>query len=230
MAEDQEQPTEEYLWPNRKDRPFKPKPLKSTPRPEDSSVLDFPWDDEWDYAYQQGYFWAGDNLAHDLIDREAIEKAPAGRELYGVDLPMLYCYRHFLEISLKRLIQVLVPLTDLDVSSDINKEHGLMPLWNEAKRLMAAAFSPPSAGDDTEQHVERAINDFHQYDPSSQTFRYRRDTSGKPHEDRLPHADLRQLIKTMRGLHNYFQGCESYADEVRQWQAEQWSDVPREYE
>jgi hypothetical protein len=216
-------PAEEYSWPNRKDRPFKPRPPKRDQagflvEPTAESYFD---DEMWDARYRDGYFWAAENLARDLLNSEALKREDPDREFLGVHLPMLYCYRHYLEVSLKRLIFIWAPLSQLNVRKGLDKEHGLEPLWNEAKRHGEEVFGPPDPNSETDSAVEQCIIAFHELDPTSQTFRYRRDLSGRPHEGQIPPADLQQLMRTMRGLHNYFWSCEYRAEEVAECQAQE---------
>lgn len=236
MAEDRSDPVNDFPWPNRKDRPFRSKPPQvRQPKPVPTSAAEQVFQEmedlHWDYEYRDGYFWAGENLARDLGDRETLEKDGTGRRLDGVYLPMLYCYRHYLEVSLKYMIKILKPLSGLDAAIDLQKEHGLMPLWNEAKRHMKGTVDAPKGGsDDADKNVERLINEFHRIDASSQTFRYRRDKHDRPQEGSIPSIDLDQLINVMRGLRNYFSHCEERADQAAEYFAETGNDMPLEYE
>ncbi|MGD8451946.1 MAG: hypothetical protein PVJ57_09020 [Phycisphaerae bacterium] len=187
----------------------------------------------WDLDYRNGWFRGGENLALDLLQQEDLKQIQPEREFRGVYLPMLYCYRHYLEVSLKFLIEdahsIIGDSDCVHVKVDLQKEHGLMPLWNEAKRQMVAALGePPDPTDDTDKQVERLINEFHQFDPRSQTFRYRRDKRGRTQENSIPRTDLEQLVKTMRALRNFFGGVEDCVDQARQYLADLSADVPDE--
>jgi hypothetical protein len=97
---------------------------------------------------------------------------------------------------------------------DVANEHGLMKLWNEARRLSSLGFPDPPEGDTTDHDVERLINEFNQVDANSQTFRYATDKNGKSIEPRLPEIDLVQLGHTMRKLKSFFDGSMDYADHL----------------
>ena len=218
---------ENFDWPSRKHRPFTPKPQQQkraadTPsrRSAGDSFREYWHNLTWDSNFRDGWFWGGENLARDLLQQPALQQVDPEREFHGVYLPMLYCYRHYLEVSLKFLIEDAHSVTYesdcVDIKIDLQKEHGLMPLWNEAKRQMAAALGEPTdPSDDSDKQVERLINEFHQFDPSSQTFRYRLDKQGRPQEDSIPPTDLEQLIKTMRGLRSYFSGTQDAIEMAR---------------
>jgi hypothetical protein len=93
--------------------------------------------------------------------------------------PVLYLYRHCLELKLKDLV-LLGIRTDffdeaetakiLDEKNGVYGKHELCPLWTKAKRLILHSYPK----DDEAQVAESMINDFHQIDMDGQTLRYDR--------------------------------------------------------
>lgn len=161
--------------------------------------------------YRDGYHFAGDVLALRFLEHPDPNDTNS-----GLMYPMLYCYRHFIEISLKALIQVCSKLSGTRIADSLNltNEHSLARLWNEANRLSHEAFPPHPNDATTDKAVESLINEFNQIDPDSQTFRYDTDKSGKSVIKKLPEVDLQQLITTMAKLKTFFDGCEMYADHL----------------
>mgnify|MGYP001588033989 CR=1 FL=1 len=214
-------------WPNKKDRPFGPQPTSKTVRstqrhlmPIGAGIVDLfrRTQDlviEWDW--RDGYFNAAENLAYDFLDRETIERGKPRREFNGIHLPLLYCYRHYLEVSLKHQVVLWSQVSRRRVAIDIGKEHGLMKLWNELEKHRKV-FYGNEQGNDTIDSVERDINMFNMFDPSSQTFRYRRDQSGKLHDERIPKLELRKLMRAMRGLKHFFDAQVDVVDEIEKYQ------------
>lgn len=154
-------------------------------------------------------------------------------------MPTLYCFRHFLELSLKSLIRACSELAGKPVptrkvnrcglpaeaaedvcaqcahverdESVIDNEHGIMPLWTICRRLIVETFPPYPKDTTTLPAIETCLNDFHQVDSSSQTFRYHLDRSGNSTEDRIPPIDLARLLITMEKVHSFFDGCDMQA-------------------
>lgn len=197
-------------WPNSGNGPFvrrrapSHRRRKNACRSEADGFFAHLHDQAMDWAYLDGYFFAAENLAYDLLNAEELKATQREREFYGVGLPMLYCYRHYLELALKDQIDLWSRVSHLPRRARLDTTHALMPLWNEVKRHQARTTPGVENGDKTIAGVERSMNEFHQYDPKSQTFRYRLNVAGNKHDDQLPKTDLRNLIRTMRGLKNYF--------------------------
>jgi len=197
-------------WPNKRNRPFgrQREPSQRQPRSASSSDADRFFehlhDEAIELAYRDGYYFAAENLAYDLLSADGLKVAQPEREFYGVRLPLLYCYRHYLELALKDQIDLWSRVSNLKRDDRLDTEHGLMRLWNEVKRHQSRATSNAEKSDETIASVERCLNEFHQYDPTSQSFRYRRGVTGNTHDDQIPETDLCKLIRTMKGLKNFF--------------------------
>lgn len=58
---------------------------------------------EWNW--RDGYFNAAENLVYDLLNREELERSEPRRALDGVHRPLLFCFRHYLKVSLKHQIE-----------------------------------------------------------------------------------------------------------------------------
>jgi hypothetical protein len=198
---------------------------------------------EWifDVDYREGFFHAADNLVLDLLEEQGLRQVDSERRFGGLKFPILFCYRHYIEVSLKALIALLRPLSGLPgkttraarmenpkgiarspAPTDLG--HELMPLWNEFKRQAAAVFPPVPGSAEVLTQAERTVNTFHMVDPASQVFRYRRSTSGKLHDERIPKLELPRLLQDLRALRAFFSACEGVArdykeyDERAEWQ------------
>ena len=212
---------ERFPWPSGKDRLFitpSPKPKSKTENtPSFDAVLDALKLD-LGYVYREAYFDAGKVLAQALCEND---------RNWPLIYPMLFCFRHFVELSLKAVIEIYCKLLEQNPQIELAKEHGPMKLWNEAKRLINEAAPPRDSTDDTDTHVERCLNELNQFDKGSQLFRYPTDKKGESVENRLPRLDLAQFFGTMENLQALFQGCEMQAehliecrDDMREYYAE----------
>jgi hypothetical protein len=93
--------------------------------------------------------------------------------------PVLYLYRHCVELKLKDLLLFGIlsrffnkAAADkiLDKKNGIIYQHRLCTLWNKARDLLAHHYP----GDSQLKVAESMINDLHQIDPDGQTLRYDR--------------------------------------------------------
>ena len=199
-----------YPWPSPNDRLF-PRQSRPAPPSSDQALFEELIRPELGYYFREGYYHAGEFLARQLLD------APSPFQAHpGMVFPMLYVYRHYIEISLKALIGVYVGLSGESVKDGFNpiKEHSLARLWNEVRRLCELAIPASPEGDTTDVDVGRLINEFNQYDSSSQTFRYDKNRRGESVESSLPEVDLNRLMATMEKLKHYFDGSDAYADHL----------------
>lgn len=110
--------------------------------------------------------------------------------------PILFLYRHSIELDLKALLRI-----DLDSGATKHSppDHNLQELWNRVRRkLVASNF----ADKDALSAVEMIVKDFVTVDPIGATFRYAQDKKGEviaaPNQ-----IDLQNLQEVMEGI-RYF--------------------------
>lgn len=207
-----------HSWPQNRDRLF-PKKERSS---QTGACLGDSWfaDPDWDYLYREGWYEQASLTAQHLMD-----ESRSIRPFPGLLLPMLYSYRHYLELSLKAIILDYSAIAGMPCPQIAEESHGLMPLWNKAKPLLKRQF--PSSSDPAPRIVETCLNDFHAIDSSSQTFRYAKNRNGKSTSDFLPQVNVAQLCRTMENLHSFFEGCSMWVDEAlsskAEMEAEHWN-------
>lgn len=213
----------EIPWPSEKDQLFvKPKSTEhaeSKRSPEFESILES-LKPELESSYREGYYEAARTLSQHICND--------GRS--DVVYPMLFCYRHFVELSTKSLILVYAKLQDDEVRITLPREHSLGKLWNEAKRLIKQAEPSDRKDDATLRNVERSITELNQVDKNSQLFRYATDKQGDSVESRLPKPDLQQFVTTMENLHSFFAGCEMQAEVWQEYKDEMEAYYRPDYE
>lgn len=107
-------------------------------------------------------------------------------------IPILFLWRHHLEISLKSIIVAISEYRD-ETCPSIESCHNLVTLWSLAKEGLAELVL-----DDPElSSVERAVESFAAVDPTSQAFRYPKLRGGRRAAPGLGHVDPRQLDRAM---------------------------------
>ncbi len=164
----------------------------------------------WDSAYVESFRHAGDILADRLMnDRDAPYK--------GVYIPMLFLYRHYLEVRIKQTISELEPLLrtsvrghSMHIEKDVLGCHDLEKLWDTAEELICVVFAESERHGGPIDLVRQIVDFFHQHDPTGQTFRYRHDKrSRSANEEKLPPGlDYDELKGAIHKACHYFQGLE----------------------
>lgn len=138
-----------------------------------------------------------------------VEKAMADRFLrHGLIYPILFCYRHFIELSLKYVISEYGHLTAEPPNS---KDHDLEVLWPVFRKIVTYCEEG-----DTEAltAVEAIVAEFAKLDPQSFTFRYPTNRKGDLIAINMDNIDLSNLRDTMEGVANYFSGTDGYLDSL----------------
>jgi hypothetical protein len=123
--------------------------------------------------------------------------------------PIVFCYRHYLELELKYIINNYGRLVGVPPNTE---DHDLEELWPAARRVIT--LDRPETADPAIDAVEAAIAEFSKIDPSSFTFRYPTDKKGQPIAIGVEHLDLEQLRDTMKGIGNFFMGADGLLDEA----------------
>ncbi len=162
-------------------------------------------------AYADGYSRAAGLL---------IDAAEEGRLLLHPDnllYPIVFLYRHSVEIRLKLIIAAasyhLTGSIDFD---SLHKTHSLHRLWNRARELVGEAH--PDAADLPLGDAERVLLQLHRLDPHSTAFRYSLTKNGKRHDlgEAPRKVDLGNLCDVMNRLENFLDTWLTIIDEAAQ--------------
>ncbi len=177
------------------------------------------WHDaEW--AYSSGFRRAAGYLAAQVCD--------SGSEQDTLIYPIVYLYRHHVELVLKSIIETASALLGQELPErDLRKldQHGLAELWYVAKPLLdpvcERANNPPFPPDDLEG-VGSYIGQIHAHDPDGQRFRYattklkgigsrrRSRLRGPALNPDLKLVNIRQFAIEMEKLADYLEGIQSW--------------------
>ncbi|MDB5344234.1 MAG: hypothetical protein JWP89_2611 [Schlesneria sp.] len=140
--------------------------------------------------------------------------------------PVLYLYRHGIELNLKAIIRVGIGLEFFkkeDVAKDLER-HNLANLWNHAKKLLLDHWSEDDPG--PVHATDSIINELHESDPDGQKFRYESAKGGKLNKyEKLPdRISVINLKKTMDGVFHFLgatcAGLEEHLQTVYKMRAE----------
>jgi len=149
----------------------------------------------WEYI--NGYRKAGDALL------SSSNVLGSGRKEYELIYPMVFSYRHYIELQLKEII--LNAREFLDVNEEFPKGHYLEELWAMCRELlqkMDKTLDPRFTASDGYKDILNAYKDlesdlkiFWEIDPNSEYFRYPVDGKGKPIVAALQSVDFKNLEK-----------------------------------
>lgn len=116
--------------------------------------------------------------------------------------PVIFLYRHFVELKLKELIKELDNLSGTRISDSDFKTHRLGPLWNYVKAHLGC-IRDGNWDNDILPALENLVKELAQLDPDSYHFRYSHNTQLK--EIPLPHAiSLAHFKEAMTRIANGF--------------------------
>lgn len=175
-------------WPKKGDRAFVPSVSPSDRAKLEAFVLP-----------SEGMYAAGFQRAADMIVDAAQCDEANPDDLF---FPVAYLYRHHLELMLKELVRLGRRLGSLHECEGILGKHNLRSLWNKAKQLIKEVW--PDSPDDDLRAAEQLVLEFHEHDPSGQTFRYARDKAGASHmKDGPDRVDLVNLRETVGAVSNF---------------------------
>ena len=149
----------------------------------------------------------GYKLAADLLVEQTEAQAWRRRKLV---YPIVFCYRHYLELTLKSILQRYGPLGDLTSSWS---HHRLEDLWCDYRTLLRAVGGETSEDQGTGA-VEQCVAEFAKIDPASDAFRYPTRRRGQPFGTELEMLDLISLRDTMQGIENYFLAVAGFLDSL----------------
>ncbi|WP_102227148.1 hypothetical protein [Acidimangrovimonas sediminis] len=149
-----------------------------------------------------GYLSAADGLVQMCLSEGY------GHERHTVIYPILFNYRHGLELAMKWVV-LMYGGTGI---SGVQVGHNLWQLWKECRRIIEETGPTEKDVDDA---VEQVIKDYHELDKSGVNLRYGWGKDG--HEIKLPDRmiDLENLRDVMEGIANYFGGLDGWLDDQR---------------
>lgn len=202
MSEDV--PTE-YAWPRLSAQLF-------VPTGEHYEHAHFAWGGfETTFAgYIMGYKASADTLV------ESIVGTPDIRRLDTYIFPIMFLYRQYIELEMKS-IYLQYSNDDHESKQQVIKEkgHNLLKIWHTIKPLMMEEISANDA--ESVSTVENYIQQFHQFDKTSTSFRYPVDRNLElifDGEQRINYVNLKQCIDE---LESFFNGVDGHLSSVQEF-------------
>lgn len=181
------------------------------------ACVNFAWN-PW-VGYAEGFRRAGQVLVDHL--------ARHGNEQDFLVYPIVFTYRHALEIALKQVISYGRQL--LDEQGDFPDTHNLRDLWNTCRSILERVFPGDSDLPDVSRAITYLVNELQSVDPEGDAFRYPvsskrggRRTPTLPGE--LRHIPLSRFAAEAERVLTWLDGADTaidvYLDHKREMEAE----------
>ncbi|MFA5746799.1 MAG: hypothetical protein WC926_01855 [Candidatus Paceibacterota bacterium] len=139
----------------------------------------------------EGYKEAADVLVHQVIE----QKLTIDKLIY----PIVFLYRHYLEIRFKEIIKNGNSYLDNPVD---NWGHGLTDLWNKVRHIVRIRW--PETTDEDLQAICDCVNEFKEIDPKSTSFRYAKFSTIEG--ESLSYINIRNLHDQMEKVEEILEG------------------------
>ena len=147
-------------------------------------------------AFAKGYTRAANRLARSLLE------APRFRDYEAY--PVVFLYRHALELSLKHIIYGGVKLAWFQGTNEINEplknSHDLVLLSQTAGRVLSLLFPNDEMLGHLNTMVAAICKEWSQLDPRSDAYRYPIDTKGRSSTKKDQVVNLRLLATRMAAV------------------------------
>jgi hypothetical protein len=143
-----------------------------------------------DYAI--GYFEAGERLVNSLLNNR--------RLLVVLILPIVFTYRHAIELSLKHVVSYTRFFNGNKII--IKKTHKLIDNWNEIKEKLDKEI----IDEDTITNIDQILRDFINIDPIGEAFRYPYNKKDCPNLEQITHINLIVFAEAMKYVSIFFRG------------------------
>lgn len=150
--------------------------------------------EQW-VGYIEGYKLAADKLAETVTT--------SGRDQDFLVYPIVFLYRHAIEIALKYLIRLGCRLLDTEPSKLI--DHKLSKLWLNCRPLLEQVW-PEGPKEDLDA-VGDVIAQFETEDPTAAGYRYPTDTKGQPFHTQHRVINLRNFAEVANRVLGLLDGC-----------------------
>lgn len=164
----------------------------------------------WSHFRADLYAFAYKDAADGLVEAMANRQVSLDSGIY----PLLFLYRHSLELQFKLMLNSARALTGKEPK--IYDKHPLMPLWSELRHLLKELGLERS--DANANAVHEFIRQLNDADPDSMAFRYATTKSGKDHLPDVTHINIRHLREVLNSVFVWLNGTYSWIGEMEQSQ------------
>jgi hypothetical protein len=158
------------------------------------------------YGYAKGFHIGGQILADHLFK--------SGHDMDVLVFPIVFLYRHHIELMLKRMIVKGASFAKKTLSANetgVLTEHRLDSLWNTLRPILKTAI--PSLPARALKGIDSYIKQLSHVDPTGESFRYDMSKKGKGHLAQLRHINVHIFAEAMEWLTCNLEGVDCMLDE-----------------
>lgn len=181
----------------------------------------FRFDSDWQnnacIAHAHRYFYDV-AFGYEYTANRLAEQAMAGEVwIDAVIEPLVFMYRHWMELRLKHTIVQLSLLDNASRPIPV-KGHGLIGLWDK----MELAFTQHLSEDEREMlsRFRSVVVEFDELDPRGTAFRYPYDLDFKNELSEIRHINVRHLYAVMRDMSSLLDAIDFVIGQLLEYQAE----------
>ena len=146
------------------------------------------------------YYSEGFKISAELIEKELIENQ---QDRDFLIYPLLYLYRHYIELRCKEIIAVGKEI--LGASNYLpNGGHDLMILWTETQYILKEVWNHEYQ--QPKGSIVSKIKEFHKTDLKSDEFRYPVDKEGKYNLEQIERINFRNFRDEFAEVKIYLEG------------------------
>lgn len=146
------------------------------------------WIQDYGSTYASGYRRAAELLIEHINSR--------GSDQDILVYPIVFLFRHHVELSLKRIIELcLLQITAPDVKGP-KVDHDLNILWEHTRKLVRTV--DPTFPQANHKYTDALIKELVAIDSRSTAFRYDRSREGKPSLPGIRHINTRRFGEEMK--------------------------------
>lgn len=186
----------DFRWPKKGDQPF-----TTADNPFDNAVI------EQRTHSRLVMMYMGYKLGADVM----VQQSNRGNyERSCLVYPILFNYRHFIELALKYIISTYGGAVGVEPNWET---HSLKTLWESFIRVLDGYGHKDRDG--TDLRVRDTISKFAIVDEKSFSFRYPVDKKGRKIPLSPEELDLNVLADVMKGLEGYLIGTDGYLDSLQ---------------
>lgn len=151
--------------------------------------------------FAEGYKKAADVLVTYVKESE--------QDLDYLVYPIVFLYRHYLELIFKEIIQEGNQL--LVGNNSIPHGHKLNDFWGQVKHIINVIW--PNKAVDEFRHIDHIVNEFCAVDLRSDSFRYPVNKSGDNQLSHLSLLNVRHLSEEIDKAYEFLYGVSAYLEE-----------------
>ena len=159
--------------------------------------------------YREGYKKAADTLTLKVLCSDGDYMTDLHLR-FGMIYPIMFLYRHYIEIELKDLLALAGMMSFVDARKISG--HGLMPLWAKVLKCVEEVQGT-DVRQEFEETFQHCIELFEQVDPQGDAFRYPKDVKGNAQWDGQFEIDIAKIKSDVDRVN---QCCYELRQELRQ--------------